>query len=149
MRFYSSSSTNAPAESTKNKLKRAVKDYGATVIVFHVTISIASLSISYAAVARFARIVRQCLFYCFTMVNVHPFSLVFNSGLDVPGMLASMGVSSEMLNSKLASGASTFLVAYALHKLFAPLRITITLGAVPFIVRYLRRIGFLKVTPPT
>lgn len=52
VRFYSSSTNNVPAESTKAKLKRAVKDYGATVIVFHVTISIASLSLSYAAVAR-------------------------------------------------------------------------------------------------
>jgi len=52
VRFYSSSTNNVPAVSTKDKLKRAVKDYGATVIVFHVTISIASLSLSYAAVAR-------------------------------------------------------------------------------------------------
>lgn len=49
VRYYSDA--KAP-ESTKTKLKRAVKDYGATVIVFHVLISVTSLSICYAAVAR-------------------------------------------------------------------------------------------------
>lgn len=55
-RYNSSTATNKPTTtlSTKDKLKRAVKDYGATVIVFHVAISITSLSICYAAVARFA-----------------------------------------------------------------------------------------------
>ena len=53
VRYYSDAKV---PESTKSKLKRAVKDYGATVIVFHVLISITSLSICYAAVARsFAR----------------------------------------------------------------------------------------------
>lgn len=76
------------------------------------------------------------------------FLSVFNSGLDVPGLLSQMGVSSEMLNSRLASGASTFLVAYAVHKLLVPIRVSITLGSVPFIVRYLRRVGFLKSPKP-
>lgn len=142
VRFYSSSTNNVPAESTKDKLKRAVKDYGATVIVFHVTISIASLSLSYAAVARLNLILSLWLLICVQC------SLLY-SGLDVPGMLVSLGISSEMLNSKLSSGASTFLVAYALHKVFTPVRMSITLASVPFIVRYLRRIGFLKVTPPS
>lgn len=51
---YSSTSPTNSSLSTKDKLKRAVKDYGATVVVFHVAISITSLSICYAAVARFA-----------------------------------------------------------------------------------------------
>lgn len=46
--------------------------------------------------------------------------------------------------SKLATGTGTFVVAYAIHKMLAPVRISITLGATPFIVRYLRNIGFLK-----
>ncbi|KAK7068293.1 hypothetical protein SK128_012896 [Halocaridina rubra] len=48
--------------------------------------------------------------------------------------------------TRTAAGAATFVVAYAVHKVFAPARIGITLTATPFIVRYLRRIGFLK--PP-
>lgn len=38
-----------------------------------------------------------------------------------------------------AAGVSTFVVAYAVHKVFAPLRIGITLSVVPFVVRYYRR----------
>lgn len=45
---------------------------------------------------------------------------------------------------KFAENASTFVIAYAIHKIFAPLRISITLGSTPFIVRFLRKKGFLK-----
>lgn len=38
--------------SKTEQLKKAVKDYGATVIVFHVTISLASLSFFYVLVSR-------------------------------------------------------------------------------------------------
>lgn len=47
-----------------------------------------------------------------------------------------------------AAGAATFVVAYAVHKVFAPARIGVTVTATPFIVRYLRRIGFLKPPKP-
>lgn len=50
--------------------------------------------------------------------------------------------------TRTAAGAATFVVAYAVHKVFAPARIGITLTATPFIVRYLRRIGFLKPPKP-
>lgn len=42
----------AEALSGKEKLKRAVKDYGVTVIVFHVSMSLASLGFCYQMVAR-------------------------------------------------------------------------------------------------
>lgn len=45
---------------------------------------------------------------------------------------------------KFAENASTFLIAYAVHKVFAPVRISITLASTPFIVRYLRNKKFLK-----
>ena len=48
------------------------------------------------------------------------------------------------VNTKRAAGAATFVVAYAVHKVFAPARIAVTLTATPFIVRHLRKIGFLK-----
>ncbi|XP_074646402.1 uncharacterized protein LOC141902528 [Tubulanus polymorphus] len=103
--------------SQRQKLQRAIKDYGSTVVVFHVGISLMSLGGFYG--------------------------LVY-SGVDVVGILAQLGVGQSFLESKLAAGASTFLVAYAVHKVFAPVRIAITLTSTPFIVRYLRRIGFLK-----
>lgn len=42
------------------------------------------------------------------------------------------------------SNAGTFVIAYTVHKIFAPFRIAITLTATPFIVRHLRNIGILK-----
>lgn len=68
------------------------------------------------------------------------------SGIDLVGILRNVGVGETVLQSKLATGTGTFVVAYAVHKVFAPVRIAITLTATPFIVRYLRRIGALK--PP-
>ena len=61
-------------------------------------------------------------------------------------ILQKMGLGENIIQSKAVTGASTFVVAYAVHKVFAPVRIGITLTCTPFIVRYLRQIGFLK--PP-
>lgn len=38
--------------SSKDKLKRAVKDYGATVLIFHITLSLTSLGLSYLIISR-------------------------------------------------------------------------------------------------
>jgi hypothetical protein len=62
------------------------------------------------------------------------------------GILKTIGVGEAILQSKLATGTGTFVVAYAVHKVFAPARIACTLAATPFIVRYLRSKGILK--PP-
>ncbi|XP_047480953.1 uncharacterized protein LOC125033470 [Penaeus chinensis] len=154
---------NAPKAqlSSKQKLQRAVKEYGTTVIVFHVSISLASLGICY---------------------------LLVSSGVDMTGFIKSLGInldsvntgasevmdqsqqvgvteavnesgegdaskvaekkpeSDSDINTARAAGAATFVVAYAVHKIFAPARIAITLTSTPFIVRHLRKIGFLK--PP-
>jgi hypothetical protein len=114
---------NEPTPSQKSptlqqKLKQAVAQYGSTVIVFHVGISLMSLGISYVLVS---------------------------SGLEVEKYMLLMGISGETA-SKIATGAGTFAVAYAVHKLFAPARIMVTLTATPFIVRYLRHIGVIKQT---
>ena len=60
------------------------------------------------------------------------------------GILTSLGVGESILKSTLAANASTFVVAYAVHKVFAPVRIGITLTCAPLLVRYLRKIGVLK-----
>ncbi|KAJ9578583.1 hypothetical protein L9F63_005185 [Diploptera punctata] len=106
-------STNADGNnlSRKDKLKRAVKEYGATVIVFHISISLLSLGGFYLAVT---------------------------SGVDLAGVASTFGV------GEVAAEASNFVVAYALHKMLAPVRIGITLAATPVIVRHLRKIGILK-----
>lgn len=47
------STQKEPPMSAKEKLKKAVKDYGSTVIVFHVTISLLSLGGCYILVSRY------------------------------------------------------------------------------------------------
>ncbi|KAM3921803.1 protein FAM210B, mitochondrial [Leptodactylus fuscus] len=106
--------------SKTQQLKRVFKEYGGVAVAFHVGISLVSLGIFYALVS---------------------------SGLDVPSLLLKIGFSEAMVQSKLAAGTSTFVLAYAVHKLFAPARISITVVSVPFLVRYFRRIGFFK--PPS
>lgn len=72
--------------------------------------------------------------------------LIFFSGIDVVSLVSKIPMIGEHVsNSSVAAGASTFVVAYAVHKVFAPVRISITLTATPFIVRYLRSKGILKV----
>ena len=76
-----------------------------------------------------------------------PHTFLSCSGLDVVGLLSAVPYVGEKLAStgELGSGATTFVVAYAVHKAFAPVRISITLACAPLIVRYLRRKGILKV----
>ena len=58
-------------------------------------------------------------------------------------------VGEQLSKSSLAAGASTFVIAYAVHKVFMPVRISITLTATPFIVRHLRIKGILKAKSPS
>lgn len=66
------------------------------------------------------------------------------SGLDVVGIVEYLNLGDSVLASKTGAGASTFVIAYAVHKVFAPVRISITLGATPFLVRIMRKRGILK-----
>ncbi|XP_068769054.1 protein FAM210B, mitochondrial [Struthio camelus] len=103
------------------QLKQVFKEYGAVGVSFHVGISLISLGIFYLAVS---------------------------SGVDMTAVLFKLGFSESSLQSKMAAGTSTFVLAYAVHKLFAPVRISITVVSVPFIVRYFRKIGFFKPPAP-
>ncbi|EDV57584.2 protein FAM210B, mitochondrial [Drosophila erecta] len=102
--------------SKKEQLKRAFKEYGATIVVFHVVISVISLGGFYA---------------------------LASCGINLVPVLEYLGMGSSAFAEKVATG-STFVVAFAVHKIFAPARISITLGITPFIVRYLRSKGLLK-----
>ncbi|KAM3959021.1 LOW QUALITY PROTEIN: uncharacterized protein ACR2FA_006860 [Aphomia sociella] len=102
--------------SAKEKLKQAVKEYGSTVIIFHISISLLSGG-------------------CYLLVT---------SGVDLVAILKYFNIGEGTLSKVASSNAGTFVVAYAVHKCFAPVRIAITLTATPFIVRYLRNIGFIK-----
>ncbi|XP_015257906.1 PREDICTED: protein FAM210B [Cyprinodon variegatus] len=115
--------TPEPEEGKPNKtqqLKKVFKEYGAVGVSFHIGISLMSLGMFY---------------------------LLISSGIDMAAMLCKLGFSEELVQSKMAAGTSTFVLAYAIHKLFAPVRISITVVSVPLIVRYLRKTGLFK--PPT
>ncbi|KAM6927245.1 protein FAM210B, mitochondrial [Xenentodon cancila] len=127
------SSTSAPEKSLEvtpepeggkpsktQQLKKVFKEYGAVGVSFHIAISLMSLGMFY---------------------------LLISSGIDMGAMLCKLGFSEAVVQSKMAAGTSTFVLAYAIHKLFAPVRISITLVSVPLIVRYLRKTGLFK--PPT
>ncbi|KAK7155897.1 hypothetical protein R3I93_010537 [Phoxinus phoxinus] len=103
--------------SRTQQLRKVFKEYGAVGVSFHIGISLVSLGIFYLSVS---------------------------SGLDVASLLCKLGFSESVVQSKMAAGTSTFVLAYAVHKLFAPLRISATLVCVPFIVRHLRRTGLFK-----
>ncbi|XP_062853674.1 protein FAM210B, mitochondrial isoform X3 [Trichomycterus rosablanca] len=102
-----------------NQLKKVFKEYGAVGVSFHIGISVISLGIFYVALS---------------------------SGINMTAVLCKLGFSESILQSKMAAGTSTFVIAYAVHKLFAPLRISITIVSVPLIVRYFRKTGFFKST---
>ena len=70
---------------------------------------------------------------------------IFFSGIDVVSLVENLPVVGEKVKENaVAAGASTFVIAYAVHKVFAPVRISITLTSVPFLVRYLRARGIIK-----
>ncbi|XP_043640692.1 uncharacterized protein LOC122611575 [Drosophila teissieri] len=96
--------------SKSERLKRAFKEYGAPIVGFHVGISLISLG---------------------------GFYVLVSSGINLVPALEFIGIASPAIVEKVATG-STFIVAYAVHKVFAPARISITLGSVPLIVRYIR-----------
>ncbi|XP_074528753.1 protein FAM210B, mitochondrial [Halichoeres trimaculatus] len=124
----SSSTAKAPEEpepeegkpTKAQQLKKVFKEYGAVGVSFHIGISLMSLGMFY---------------------------LLISSGIDMAALLCKVGFSETVVQSKMAAGTSTFVLAYAIHKLFAPLRISITLVSVPLIVRYFRKTGLFK--PPT
>lgn len=79
--------------------------------------------------------------------NCFVFAFFPSSGVDMSAILLKLGVKESLVQSKMAAGTSTFVVAYAIHKLFAPVRISITLVSVPLLVRYFRKVGFFKPPP--
>ncbi|KAK2861879.1 hypothetical protein Q5P01_001412 [Channa striata] len=104
------------------QLKKVFKEYGAVGVSFHIGISLISLGMFY---------------------------LLVSSGIDMAAVLCKLGFSEAVVRSKMAAGTSTFVLAYAIHKLFAPVRISITLVSVPLIVRYFRKTGLFKPPTPT
>ncbi|XP_011792121.1 PREDICTED: protein FAM210B [Colobus angolensis palliatus] len=111
--------TEEKKQSKSQQLRKIFQEYGTVGVSLHIGISLISLGIFY---------------------------MVVSSGVDMSAVLLKLGFKESLVQSKMAAGTSTFVVAYAIHKLFAPVRISMTLVSVPLIVRYFRKVGFFK--PP-
>lgn len=139
-RFYCSKSDDKQQVlSKKDQLKIAFRDYGSTIVTFHVAISLVSLGSFYLLISKYER--NYLIFLKSVLINYLSFTF---SGIDVIAQLDKLGYAPEALKNNVAVGASNFVIAYAIHKIFAPIRISLTLGMAPFIVRYLRSKGLLK-----
>ncbi|XP_022082429.1 protein FAM210A-like isoform X2 [Acanthaster planci] len=75
------------------------------------------------------------------------FYYTIKMGVDIAPFLLKIGISEHHVATLKNSGASNALMAYALYKIFTPLRYTVTVGATEMTVRYLRRKGYMKHPP--
>ncbi|KAF7396129.1 hypothetical protein HZH66_006991 [Vespula vulgaris] len=104
-------------QTKKERFKMVVRDYGKVVIVFHVAISLISLGFFYTAVV---------------------------SEIDlVPYIEKIYNIDNEKV-MKVLNDSSGFLLAYTIHKMLAPIRLSITCAVTPWLVSYLRKKGILK-----
>ena len=102
--------------SRRERFRLMLRDYGGTLLAFHITISLISLGCCY---------------------------MVVISGIDVMPFVQKWTGENEQLNNVLKT-STDFVLAYTIHKLLAPVRISISLTVTPVMVRHLRRIGLLK-----
>lgn len=134
MSYSTDSSPGAPKTIVKNqaammsrreRFRLMLRDYGGTMLAFHITISLLSLGACYMVVV---------------------------SGIDVMQLVQNVTGGNEQLDI-LMKTSTDFIIAYTVHKLLAPIRISITLTVTPLLVRRLRKIGLLKIpkvkSPPS
>lgn len=102
--------------SKRDRFRLMLRDYGGTLLAFHITISLISLGCCY---------------------------MVVISGIDVMPFMQKWTGGNEQID-KILKTSTDFVIAYTIHKLLAPVRISISLTVTPIIVKRLRRIGLLK-----
>ncbi|XP_015171396.1 PREDICTED: uncharacterized protein LOC107063808 [Polistes dominula] len=108
-------------QSRKERFKMIVKDYGKVIVIFHIAISLASLGFFYTAVV---------------------------SGIDLMPYLEKVINTENDKIIQIMNNSSGFLLAYGIHKMFAPIRLSITCGVAPWLVLYLRKKGIMKTPKP-
>ncbi|CAG9566680.1 unnamed protein product [Danaus chrysippus] len=69
------------------------------------------------------------------------------SGVDVIGLLESIGISDKLLTPLKESSAGYFALALALYKLVTPLRYAVTVGGTTYAIKRLTAIGWIKPVP--
>lgn len=74
------------------------------------------------------------------------FYFMCKSGVDVVGVLRSLGTSEAYLEKLSSSDVGYYALAYACYKIATPVRYTVTLGGTTFSIKYLSDLGYLKTT---
>ena len=106
------------------KLKLLVRDYGPVAFVVHISLSLVSLGFFYLAIEWGVPVERA--------INT-----IMSSGSINPD-------SPSTIDTQAVAVGGTFVIAYALHKCFMPVRLMGTCIATPLVVGFLRRRGILK-----
>ncbi|KAL4712812.1 hypothetical protein ACJJTC_011882 [Scirpophaga incertulas] len=94
--------------------------------------------------------------YWYVLVPVHlatsavwlgSFYYAVRSGVDVLGLLESLGVSETLMAPLRDSSAGYVALTYALYKIATPLRYAVTIGGTTFAINKLTSIGWIKPVP--
>ncbi|RLN90857.1 hypothetical protein BBJ28_00012186 [Nothophytophthora sp. Chile5] len=101
--------------SWRQRAKTFALEYGRVGIATHMVLSLASFSVIYAGVS---------------------------SGVDVTAMLDSVGFATSASDAT-TNSAGSFLIAYTIYKVLAPVRWPLTFAVTPVMLRALRRRGYM------
>ncbi|OWZ13566.1 hypothetical protein PHMEG_00013089 [Phytophthora megakarya] len=86
-----------------------------------------------------------CTHIVLSLVSFSTIYVGVSSGVDVKGILDSVGLSTSVSDST-TNSAGSFLIAYTLYKVLAPVRWPLTFAVTPVVLRALRRRGYMLAT---
>jgi hypothetical protein len=136
-RYFSQSSPIIPPQGgpVQGRFKTLYKTYGKPALFVYFAISTVDLGLSYIAVSNGVEVDKYTE-YCKTLIE--------DWGLwkFEEEMEETLPETTEKNGGK-KSILSTFLIAYAFHKLLVPIRVPLTIALTPPFVRFLRRWGWL------
>jgi len=110
-----------PNESKYTQLRRMLSQYGAFGMGVHITISLLSLGLVY-----------QLIVWGVDIQGFMEQTFNFNLADYTP------------LSTEQAGYSAAFIAAYTIHKLIVPVRATVSIVTIRYLVRYLRKIGYFK-----
>lgn len=85
------------------------------------------------------------------MLSLVSFSAIYvgvTSGVDVHAVVDFFGVSNPTIKDTATSSAGSFLIAYTVYKISAPVRWPLTFAVTPVVLRALRRRGYMLPPAP-
>lgn len=83
------------------------------------------------------------VYLVYDAISLGMFYTALRMGVDIGAVLGKLGLDAPWLHS----GGSTLVIAYAVHKVFAPVRVVLTVGSTPSVVRMATRWGWIKPSP--